>query len=197
MRGTDRQRMIQTSAAELFASRGYASTSMQDIAEAAGIMKGTLYHFYRNKELLLYDLLFEALTVPQRDLEAIIQSELSSPSKIREIIGTMVRYHHDSLALMVTFTREDISSISDPKLKNELEARQRRYQDAWESIVEAGVKSGELRSDLDQRLVSFGIIGMVNWMYKWYSPGGRASVDMITETFAAMVLEGLTAPPLT
>jgi AcrR family transcriptional regulator len=195
MRGADRQRMIQMRAAELFASQGYASTTIQDIADAVGIMKGTLYHFYRNKDQILYDLLYEALTVPQQDLDNVISSDLSYPLKIRALIEAMVRYHHDSLPLMVTFTREDINSVADPDLRAELAARQRRFQAAWESVVKDGMASGELRADLDHRLVSFGIIGMVNWMYKWYSPGGRAPAEKIVETFSSMVLDGLKNHP--
>ena len=59
------------------------------------------------------------------------------------------------------------------------------------AIVEQGIVSGVFRNDLDPRLVMLGILGMHNWIHRWYVPGGRNSLAEIGDAFAAMVLSGL------
>lgn len=59
------------------------------------------------------------------------------------------------------------------------------------AIIEEGVTGGVFRSDLDPRLVMLGILGMYNWIHRWYVPGGRNSLTEIGGAFAAMVLSGL------
>ena len=56
------------------------------------------------------------------------------------------------------------------------------------------MKSGEFRADLDVQVVSYGLLGMLNWLYKWYEPGGRLSVQEVAAQFAALALGGLAAP---
>jgi AcrR family transcriptional regulator len=191
MRHADRQRIIRERAAELFAAYGYRQTSMQDIGEASGVMKGTLYHFYKTKELLLCDILRQAIDPPQREMDEIVQMPIGEADKLERLIAALVRYHRDLRPYMVTFTREDLESVQDPELRSDLEKRQRRFERTWEDAVRAAIEAGAIRSDLDHRLVAFGIIGMINWMFQWYSPTGRLSADDIAATFAAIVLEGL------
>jgi hypothetical protein len=59
------------------------------------------------------------------------------------------------------------------------------------------VKSGEFRPDLDVPVVSYGLLGMLNWLYKWYDPNGRLGVREVADQFSALALGGLAAaaPP--
>jgi AcrR family transcriptional regulator len=191
MRGADRQRLIQERAAELFAARGYQQTSMQDIGDAVGVMKGTLYHFYKTKELLLCDILREAIGPPQREMDEIVAMPIDEAEKVERLIRALVRYHRDLQPYMATFTRETVDSVQDPDVRADLRARQRRFERTWEDAIRSAMEVGAIRADLDHRLISFGLIGMINWMYQWYSPTGRASSEDIASTFAAMVLDGL------
>jgi AcrR family transcriptional regulator len=191
MRGADRRRLIGTCAAQLFAEKGYAETSMQDIADAAGVMKGTLYHFYKNKELLLYDVLQEAIAAPQAAFDEILTSDTAPDLVIEQLIATVVRFHRDLRPYMVTFTRESIGSVQDPTLRKALLSTREHFERTWETAVERAIASGAIRGDLDHRIVTFGMAGMVNWMFKWYSPSGRLSADEIAETFGAVLLDGL------
>jgi AcrR family transcriptional regulator len=191
MRGADRQRLILERAAELFAAHGYRQTSMQDIGRAVGIMKGTLYHFYTTKELLLCDILREAIDPLQVAMDEIVATTIGPAEKLERLVEVFVRYHRDLQPYMVTFTREELGSVQDDERRADLQARQRRFERTWEDAVQDAMRAGAIRRDLDHRLVTFGIIGMVNWMYQWYSPAGRVSSEDIAATFASMVLDGL------
>ncbi len=195
MRGADRRRLIQETAAELFSANGYARTTMQDIATAVGIKKGSLYYFYKSKDALLAELFHMALAIPQERFDDIVASECGNVEKLQQLVTVLVRAYDEHLPLMVTFTRIGLDSVEDPVRRAELKSMRRRFETTWEGAVRAGMNAGELRADLDDKLVAFGIIGMINWMYKWYAPGGRKSADDIAHTFNAMIRDGLAHDP--
>lgn len=195
MPGADRRSLIRQTAAEHFSANGYARTTMEEIAAAAGIKKASLYYFYRSKEALLDDVFRAALAIPQREFDEIVASDRSNVAKLEQMMAVLVRSYDELLPLMVTFTRTSLDSIRDPAYRDDLKALRRHFETTWENVIEAAIEAGELRSDLDVKLISFGIIGMINWMYKWYTPGGRKSPREVASTFAAMVLEGLATMP--
>jgi hypothetical protein len=70
----------------------------------------------------------------------------------------------------------------------------KQYERFWQQILREGIKSGEFRADLDVQVVSYGLLGMLNWLYQWYRPQGRLSVREVAEQFTAIALSGLAAP---
>src|SRR5262245_748429 len=69
----------------------------------------------------------------------------------------------------------------------------KQYERYWQQVLREGVKSGEFRSDLDVQVVSYGVLGMLNWTYRWYEPRGRLGVREVAEQFSALTLAGLTS----
>ena len=65
----------------------------------------------------------------------------------------------------------------------------------WQQILREGVKSGEFRPDLDVQVVSYGVLGMLNWLHKWYDPRGRLAVREVADQFSTLALAGLAAAP--
>ncbi len=191
MSGSGRRQLILSAAAQLFSEKGYARTSMADIASVVGVKKGSLYYFYESKDALLFDIFRFAIRIPQERSEPIVQSSQSNAAKLRQLIHVLVRSYADALPMMVTFTRISVDTVTHPKRLAELKGLRRRYEKMWRDVIAAGVASGELRSDLDHKLVIFAILGMINWMYKWYSPEGRIPNAEIANSFTALVLEGL------
>jgi hypothetical protein len=75
----------------------------------------------------------------------------------------------------------------------------KEYEHCWQQILREGVDIGEFRADLDIQVASYGLLGMLNWLYKWYDPQGRLSVQEVAEQFTALALAGLVVnePPVT
>jgi hypothetical protein len=69
----------------------------------------------------------------------------------------------------------------------------KEYERQWQQILRQGVESGEFRGDLDIQVTSYGLLGMLNWLYKWYDPQGRMKVREVAEQFTALTLGGLAA----
>jgi hypothetical protein len=75
--------------------------------------------------------------------------------------------------------------------KNAIETP-RHYQQLWATLLEQGVTTGEVRDDLDVRVTGYAILGMCNWVYRWYNPHGALSAEEVADIFTRLVLEGLT-----
>ena len=70
----------------------------------------------------------------------------------------------------------------------------KQYEGYWQKILREGIKSGEFRPDLvDVKVVFYGLLGMLNWAYKWYDPNGRLGFAEVAEQFATLALAGLAA----
>ncbi len=67
------------------------------------------------------------------------------------------------------------------------------YERCWQQILREGVENCEFRPDLDIQVASYGLLGMLNWLYKWYDPQGRLSVREVAEQFTTLALAGLAA----
>ena len=65
------------------------------------------------------------------------------------------------------------------------------YERYWQQILREGIENGEFRPDLDIPVASYGLLGMLNWLYKWYDPQGRLSIGEVVEQFTALALAGL------
>src|SRR5262245_27296021 len=81
------------------------------------------------------------------------------------------------------------------RFREQFKLSPKAYERCWQQILREGVKSGEFRPDLDVQVVSYGVLGMLNWLYKWYDPRGRLGVREVAEQFSTLALAGLTATP--
>jgi hypothetical protein len=81
------------------------------------------------------------------------------------------------------------------RFREQFKLSPKQYERCWQQILREGVKSGEFRADFDVQVVSYGLLGMLNWLYKWYEPGGRLSVREVGDQFSTLALGGLAAAP--
>ncbi|MBM3225205.1 MAG: hypothetical protein FJZ47_15585 [Candidatus Tectomicrobia bacterium] len=65
------------------------------------------------------------------------------------------------------------------------------YQRLWATLLQQGIDAGVLRSDLDVKVTGYAILGMCNWVYRWYNPEGKLSAEDIAAIFTTLVLDGL------
>ena len=150
---------IKKAALEIFSSRGYANTTVQQIAELAKVGKGTFYTYFETKEDVLTDLLIEGLTNMGEHIEKKIRTLQGSVAKLRAIVREQFRYFHEHQSLCRLITREvwghsDQSSTLVQKVRS-------RYIKMLQEVVEKGIKDGELRS-LDAQTVATALYGMVS-----------------------------------
>jgi AcrR family transcriptional regulator len=184
-----------TVAARLFHERGYDATSMQEIADEMGILKGSLYHYVATKEDLLWMIVQSPLQELLDDVEGAL-SDKSTPVSAR--IRRAVTIHCESFDRhhphMSVITREYGETLS-PALREQISAMRAEYYTAWKKAIAAGQRSGDLRSDIDSGIATEAILGMVNWMFRWYKPGGRLTAAKVADQFAEVLERGLVTTP--
>ncbi|MDP2663403.1 MAG: TetR/AcrR family transcriptional regulator [Dehalococcoidia bacterium] len=190
-RGQVGPEQVAEAAAKLFREKGYHGTSMQDIADAVGIHKGSLYPHIRSKDALLYQVINGSLQTTTQQLEAIAESSMSPLDKLREAveghIGSIVA-HRDRVAVFL-----EASKYLSPARRRSALKQQRRYESLIERILEEGVLAGQFRP-CDAKVISFAILGMSNWVYRWYSSKGKLKITDLAKIFAELALYGVVLP---
>jgi len=177
-------------AARLFKEKGYRATTLEDIAAAVGMLKGSLYYYIRSKEELLYLVVRDPIRQAYNKLEEIVTSQAPVHTKIAQAIAnhmTLFHQHYPHIAVYL----HDYHHLMQQLQKNIIETP-KHYQRLWATLLQQGVDTGELRPDLDVKVTGYAILGMCNWVYRWYNPHGTLSAEEVAAVFTKLVLEGLT-----
>lgn len=177
-------------AIKLFRKKNYHGTSMQDIAEAVGIYRGSLYHYINSKEEILYQIVERPVSKGMEALKRIQEEDLPPVQKLRRAMEYHVRYSVEHQAV-VAIMLEDTKHLSE-NLQKQIRQAQKRYEDTFYNIIKEGIENGDFRK-LDPKIVTFAILGMTNWMYRWYTADGKFSADEVVGQFLDMTLNGLLA----
>jgi AcrR family transcriptional regulator len=184
-----KEQEIIAAAACLFKEKGYRATTLEDIAAAVGMLKGSLYYYIRSKEELLYLVVRDPIRQAYNKLEAIVNSDAPVTAKITQAIANHVAIFHQHYPHIAVYLH-DFHNVMQKLKDNSIEAP-KEYQQLLAQLLQQGVDSGELRSDLDVTVAGYAILGMCNWMYRWYKPEGNLSAEAIADVFTKLVLEGL------
>jgi AcrR family transcriptional regulator len=180
--------LILSTAADLFRVRGYRATTLDDIAARLGMSKASLYTYFRGKEEILAEISRLTIETFSRGLAEISRAPLSPPEKLRQVIYRHVRFVVSHRSFLTVFFSEEASL---PARSARALARQKdRYDKALEAIVRQGIRRGFFRP-VPPRLVVYGLLGMVNWLYKWYNPRGPLGPDDIARVFLSMMEDGI------
>jgi AcrR family transcriptional regulator len=184
-----RQDAILDAAARLFSIRGYHATSVQNIADAVGILKGSLYHHFDSKQAILYRIVKEPIARLYRTVGEIAAGTGSAADKLERAAAAHVQAFHDHYPHLFVYLRETEDVCRRFRASAGLGPRE--YERLWGEIVRGGMKAGEFRADLDPTVVVYGLLGMLNWLYKWYDPNGRLGPREIAAQFSSLALRGL------
>lgn len=183
-----REAELHATATRLFRERGYHATSMQDLGEALGMNRGSLYHYIASKDDLLWSILTRALDLLEQRVLPVLDAQAPPRTRLSRAIHEHLRVaadHADELSLI----QIELRSLS-PERRAELIARRDAYEGRWRQAVSDGIESGALRP-FDVRLAGIGILSACNWFTQWYRPDGELSVDEVADAFVRLFLGGL------
>jgi len=185
----ERSEEVYRAALRLFREKGYHATSMQDIAEAVGLYKGSLYHYIGGKEDLLVQVFERAMGTLLADVERIVADNSLGPSmQWRAIVQAHVTCVSENLDALTVYLHE-FRALAGESLAN-VRAQRDRYAQLVAEIVGRGVRLGEFET-ADVGIATLGLLGMCNWVCQWYQPEGRLGPAQIGGYFADLVLGGL------
>jgi AcrR family transcriptional regulator len=179
---------ILTTAADLFHERGYRATTLDHIGARLGMSKASLYKYFHAKEEMLAAISRRTIDTFARELSLVLRSPLPPEDKLRRVVRDHVRFVIANRSFLTVFFGEEANL--PVRQARQLALQKDRYDKGVESIVAEGVRRGVFR-DLPPRLVVFGLLGMLNWIHKWYNPRGRWGADEISAVFLALIEGGL------
>lgn len=175
-------------AIRLFAERGFAGTSLQDIADALGITRPALYYYVKSKDELLARLAADVAGGSAAQItELAARPDLDAVGKLREIVRlTALRQatQPERFRLLIRSEAELPAELSDA-----YDASRRAVLRAVTGVIEEGIRAGRFRP-VDARIAALGVIGMWNWVAWWFRPG-RDSADAVADQLADMAIAAL------
>jgi AcrR family transcriptional regulator len=186
---TRRQELLAI-AAQLFAERGFKNTTVRDIADAAGILSGSLYHHFDSKESIVDELLDTFQQSLWQQYDAIETSDLSPRQKLEAVVRISfdaIDQHHSEVAIFQT----DAAYLATFERFAYLEERNIRFRNLWTGLLTEGVAAGELRSDLNVELVYRFLRDTVWVAVRWYRPGGDLSPAQVADQYLHILLDGI------
>jgi TetR/AcrR family transcriptional regulator, cholesterol catabolism regulator len=187
-RGEERRRQLVAKAAALFDEVGYHRASVEDVAEACGIRKPTLYHYFKGKEEILYwihDEFIDLLIARQRAREPLGLSASQGLLEIMADILDLVRTHKSYVRVFFEHYRE-----LDETHKAAIRKKRDLYEQSVHRVIQSGVDNGEFR-DVDVKTVTLVVAGMCNWAYQWYEPTGPLTSREVAYVFWELLVRGL------
>ncbi|GGN52361.1 MULTISPECIES: TetR/AcrR family transcriptional regulator [Oceanobacillus] len=174
----------------LFEKKGFSTTSIQDIVDELDVTKGTFYYYYSSKEQLLMDIHEEYITkLLEAQYEIINRSYTSYKDQLIEIIRLIITDIVENGSSARVFFRE-MRHLSEKHIKI-IKEKRKQFRLNIESIVEEGIKHGEIRDDLRPDMISFGIVGITNWSYNWYKTEGEVTPEQLVSIYSKMILTGI------
>ncbi|MGE0217202.1 TetR/AcrR family transcriptional regulator [Mycolicibacterium sp.] len=190
-----RRAEIVSAATRLFIEKGYAATSVQDIAEAVGLLKGSLFYYISGKEDLLYAVLEGMLATSQADIEKLSALEIQPLEKVRRIAEAHVRYVLANRDQATVFFR-DFRSLSEERGK-EIAAERENYARRFTDVLREAQDDGAVCPDIDIRLASGSLLGMLNMVHEWYPHADERHVNRLAEEIGDLVVASLRCDPAT
>ena len=177
-------------AAELFAARGVKNTTVRDIADAAGILSGSLYHHFDSKESMVDEILSSFQEELFGTWDEIMRSELDAREKVEAVVRASfdaLDKHHSEVAIY----QNDAAYLMESPRFAYLKERNDQFREVLMTLLRDGVKAGALREDLDIELVYRFVRDTVWVAVRWYRPGGPMAIETVADQYLAILLEGI------
>ena len=176
-------------AADVFFEKGYAGTSIQDVADRVGLLKGSLYHYISTKEDLLFAILKEVQKAGIGVVETAGAREGDARTRVREFVRDYALLCIRTRIKASVFDR-DFHSLTGER-RAQLITERDVYDEFLRGLITEGIADGSFSAEVDPVVVGNVIFQMVNSIYHWYSPRGKRSPEEIAGQIADFAIGGL------
>lgn len=184
-----RKEQVIRKAAELFREKGYAASSMRDLAQKLGIEAASLYSHIKSKEEILHSLCFDMAAEFRKSLIEVEKLNVSASERLRLGIIGHVEVMAKDLTASAVFMNEH-RHLSQPYLRDFLLLRI-NYINRFKAMIELGVKNGEFKNTINTKLAVMTLFSSLNWMPQWYDPGSLIQPAELGQQLSDMLVNGL------
>jgi AcrR family transcriptional regulator len=178
-------------AAALFAERGVKNTTVRDIADAAGILSGSLYHHFNSKESMVDEILSSFQEELFGTWDGIMRSKLDARAKIEAVVRASfdaLDKHHSEVAI---YQNDAAYLMESSERFAYLKERNDQFREVWLKLLRQGVRAGVLRKDLDPEIVYRFVRDTVWVAVKWYRPDGPMPIETVADQYLSILLQGI------
>jgi AcrR family transcriptional regulator len=178
-------------AATMMAERGLRATTVRDIADAAGILSGSLYHHFSSKEEMVDEVMRVFLDWLFARYQKIVDTESNPLERFKGLFMVSFEAIEHRHAQVVIYQDEAKRLSAQPRFAY-VEDRNREQRKMWVDVLNQGIADGYFSPDLDVDLV-YRFIRDTTWVsVRWYSPGGPLTAEQVGRQYLAIVLGGIT-----
>ena len=190
---TRRDELLELAAA-MFAERGLRATTVRDIADAAGILSGSLYHHFSSKEEMVDEVLRTFLDWLFDRYQHIIDTEPNPLARFKGLFMASfdaIEHHHAEVVIY----QDEAKRLSAHERFGYIDDLNRRQRKMWVDVLKQGMAVGVFRSDLNVDLV-YRFIRDTTWVsVRWYQPGGKLTAEDVGQHYLNIVLGGIAVAP--
>lgn len=187
--GSPRRQEIFRIAADIFYRKGYDATSTKDIADAAGILKGSLYAHIASKEDILFAVVAEVHTLFERNVAEVEAAGEDPLPRLRRFVAGHMQVALSALKQHQIYSH-DWRSLSAQR-RATIQRKRDEYQAYLAGLLRSAQDTGEVRADIDARIMSISVLSMLNSVHVWYREGGGATAAEVIDVYCAIVLGGV------
>jgi TetR/AcrR family transcriptional regulator, cholesterol catabolism regulator len=187
---SERREEILALASKIFADKGYASTTVREIADAAGILSGSLYHHFASKEAMLDEIMHGFLDHIVEQYRATVAAGGDPIDVLRALIREAFSSLGGNPAALAVMINEFNFLVQFPRFAYLREGAEETER-LWTGVIEAGMRTGVFRSDIDARMIYRFMRDTIWISVRWYRPEGKYSPEEIADFYVAMLLDGL------
>ena len=183
-----RMEEILARAAELFYEKGYHATTIEDVAREVGMLKGSLYYYIRSKEDLLYELLLGIIVKGVEHASKAIEGITDPTERLEKAVEAQIEHIIQNQTYVGLFLQE-FDTLSGKKQKR-IQEEMVKYQKIFVDAIEDGQKQGQF-VESDALLLTDAVLGMTNWIYRWYPGTRNPGLERVKKTFIAFIMNGI------
>jgi len=179
-----REKILQA-ATTVFARKGYSAT-IEQIAEVIGVSKGNIYYYFESKQILLFHLLKRAMNILLDGARLI--NDAPADQRLKKLLRDHIIHlchKKDLMTIMMDLYRE-----LTPEQWQEVVNLRDAYEAKIQSIIKEGIERGFFLPN-DEKVLSYSLLGSVNWVYTWYNPEGRLNPEEIAEIISEHLMNGI------
>jgi AcrR family transcriptional regulator len=182
-------------AARVFSEKGYDATTIQDIADEVGILKGSVYYYISSKEEVLFELLTEVHRAAFAAVKEAVAGDADPLTKIYNFVDTLARFNAEN-KIRMGILLHDFRSLNDEHRAQIVKERD-LYDKLLRKLIVEGQSTGAVCPDLDPKLSTLAAMGTINTIYQWYRPTGGRKPAAIGKGYAEFVVRALSCSPET
>jgi AcrR family transcriptional regulator len=189
-RSAEREKSIRAAALRIFRKKGYHAASMQNIADAVGLYKGSLYYYVSSKEELLVRLFEGRAEQVLGEIRDAAAATGTCTEQLRAMVRAYVLGVLRNLDSVHVYLREE--HVLPPAALRQVHDEQRTMRDLFEGVIGDGMRDGSFVGT-DPKLAALALLGMCTWVHRWYRPKGRLTETAIADDFADRAIRMLSA----